>query len=118
MLAFALGLTLFASVSEDRSFVPLAEITPPGGASGIGFGHAIALSGDRLVVSAPTGDPSGSGAGAVFVYQRDPRRPRSWDLVQTLLSTNVGFGGSLALQQGTLVVGVGELRPAAPRVDV
>jgi hypothetical protein len=74
------------------------------------FGHAVAVSGDVIVVGAPCAPfEQGCGPGAVIVFERAGRSPE-WVRVATLRSEvdGRGFGSSVAVEGGTLVVGTGQ----------
>ena len=83
--------------------------------AGDNFGSAVALSGDTLVVGAPLessrgadpADNSASGAGAVYVFER---QAGVWTETAYLKASNAeagdGFGGVVALDGDMLVVGV------------
>lgn len=83
------------------------------------FGTAIAAQGDYLFIGAPQGGtPEHPNAGVVYVYRSTPRAPVPWTLEQTLTAdepqSGALFGISLAVDQGTLVVGA----PGASSVGI
>jgi hypothetical protein len=49
----------------------VAELDEPAGAIGDGFGEAVALSGDRILVAAPRRDEGATDTGRVYVFERD-----------------------------------------------
>lgn len=74
-----------------------------------GFGNALAVSGDTLVVSAPGTKPasgSGSAAGAVYVYRRSGS---TWGLEAKLVGNNTAaqhfFGSSIAIDGTRIAIG-------------
>ncbi|MGD2112210.1 MAG: chitobiase/beta-hexosaminidase C-terminal domain-containing protein, partial [Gammaproteobacteria bacterium] len=74
-----------------------------------GFGHALAVSGDTLVVGAPYHDhvpAANDNRGAAYVYRRDDD---TWSLEQQLLASNAAnddhFGWSVDISGGRIVVG-------------
>jgi uncharacterized repeat protein (TIGR01451 family) len=77
------------------------------GAAGDNFGHAVAISGDLIVIGARYGgSPSGSNAGAVYVFARTGT---TWSELQKLLPADLppvgSFGHSVSLSADTIVVG-------------
>ena len=99
--------------------------------AGHAFGHAIALSGDTLAVSAPGEDSSATGidgdetdtgaqdSGAVYVFVRDSTG--IWTQQAYIKASNTaafdGFGTALALDGDTLAVGAHLEDSAATGVD-
>ena len=82
-------------------YVEEAKLTPNDGAEG--FGRALAIDGDVVVVGAPFDDEDGSNAGSAYVFRRVQGQ---WVEDQKLGSpqpANGGFGTSVALD-GTRVV--------------
>jgi hypothetical protein len=94
-----------------------ASNTPIGSGGGDQFGHSIAISGDTLVVGAPTedsgttgvngiSDETSSDSGAAYVFVRSAG---VWTQQAYLKASNTGigdnFGQSVALSGDTLVVG-------------
>ena len=81
-------------------------VTGSGVSAGDGFGYAVAVDGDWMVVGAPWHDAAGADAGGVWVFQR---QGHLWQEFTTLLpaagSTGAGFGVSVAISGGTLAVG-------------
>lgn len=72
------------------------------------FGGSVAISGDTVVVGAPSGDSNGSAAdsGAAYVFVRSGG---VWSQQAYLKASNTGpgqfFGGSVAISDDTVVVG-------------
>jgi hypothetical protein len=98
-------------VPEDTGFAALAvsdedQLLAPSGASYDYFGTAVAISGDTVVVGAPSDDDAGTDAGAAYVFVRSGT---SWVHQQTLTSATLGnysyFGASVAISGETIVVG-------------
>jgi hypothetical protein len=78
-----------------------------------GFGHALAATGDRVVVGAPDSVVRGlAGAGAVYVFDTDGVLLRT--LQDPTPRENAFFGTSVALIGNAIVVGV----PGAPSLGV
>lgn len=94
----------------DGSSLSLVQtLEPPTGAAGDGFGFALAVDGDNLVVGAPGRDKTDgttiTDAGAVFLYEY----ATSWSLLRTEWASTVQadarFGFSVALKGRILAVG-------------
>lgn len=89
----------FSRASTTAPWQQTARFDAP--AAGL-FGAALALSGDELLVGAPTT----SGGGAVYRYTR---RSGTWQAAGQVrpaaLDTSAAFGSSLSLQNGTLLIG-------------
>lgn len=80
-----------------------ASLAPRQAQPGSGFGHAIAVDGDTVVVGAPQSD---AGRGAVYVFVRDGKSWRETSrLVASNRAANDAFGQSVAISAGTIVVG-------------
>lgn len=81
-------------------------VTGSGVLAGDGFGQALAVDGDWMVVGAPWHDAVGTDAGGVWVFQR---QGQAWQEFGSLLpaagSTRAGFGVSVAVSDGSLAVG-------------
>lgn len=109
------GATLFASApgagrviryepSADGSWTAVDTLVPPGatGPNALGFGSALALDGDRLLVGSPF---AFEGEGRVYVYGR---RAAGWTLERTLTPGGIddsGFGVSVGLDGTVAAVG-------------
>jgi hypothetical protein len=88
-----------------------AKLTPPPSHSVHLFGAAVSLRDNMLAVGAPgTRVNEQTGAGAVFIYIREPGPMGRWHLVSTLVSDNPRrndeFGTSVSLADGYLLVGI------------
>lgn len=100
----------FVFVREGATWSGQASLTPPEFEGGEEFGCSVALSGDRLVVGAKrTRDRSTKrrdhpGAAYVFI-----RKAATWDQGTPLRASRVKhgdqFGGTVAISDGTVVVG-------------
>ena len=115
---------------QQEAYIKASNTGPPEPLGGDGFGRALALDGDTLVVSAPGEDSAATGvggdqfdesadaSGAVYVYIRDQG---TWSFQAYLKASNTGdfdtFGWSLALSGDTLVVGSPREGSAATGVD-
>ncbi|MFM8441610.1 MAG: carboxypeptidase regulatory-like domain-containing protein, partial [Acidobacteriota bacterium] len=86
-----------------------ATITPPAGTSGSWFGGSVAVDGNLLAIGAPDFIVNTTASqGQVFIYERSGT---TWTLAETINVPNadsgqtISFGGSVSLNQTTLVVG-------------
>ncbi len=74
-----------------------------------GFGSAVAMNGDLLVVGAPFNSDVFTGAGAAFVFGRNQGGTNQWGLVKKLTaadgSTNDQFGASVSISNTLVAVG-------------
>lgn len=102
------------SFVQTDKILPIAEgDTAPGD----NFGHAVAMDGDWMVVSAPGDDDvgnrafltflNGNNSGSAFIFQRNAAQPGSWDFVSKVLpiDTSEAFGVAVAISGDTLAVG-------------
>lgn len=91
----------------------VARLTSQSVTGGSGFGLAVAICGNHIVVGAPYDTASATGAAVVFV-----RNGSSWSEQVTLVGSAVGFrdtfGFSVALEGDLLVVGAPHDDPAGP----
>lgn len=92
-------LALAAAPAAAQVSAPTAVLTDPAGVAGDGFGHSIALDGDRALVGAPSTDDLASNAGAAFVLERDPSGawPVAAELVAAQPIANGRLGNTVAL---------------------
>lgn len=97
----------------------VTRFTPPSAGAGAGFGHSLALRGDRLLVGAPhflLGVP-----GIAYLYRRDAGAPGGWALERELTSSDPAsgfqFGLDVALGEHLLAV-TGSLDEFLPFQDV
>lgn len=97
---------------QGTAWVQTQKLLAADGIANDNFGHGVAISGNRIAVSAPKHDMPLSGAGAVYVFEHDGT---AW--VQTAKVTVsdpignhvVGFGSqAVALEADRLVVGAPE----------
>lgn len=90
------------------------QLLPPNLSPNTGFGDALMLRGDRLVIGAPFDNQAAAFAGAVFVYERNAGGTDNWGFVRKLLPVgalaNDRVGTSVALDGDMIVAG-------APRSD-
>ena len=94
------------------SWTQVTKLVPADGEIGGYFGTHVALSGDRLVVSAQGASPKGKSSGAAYVYE--PQTITKWKQVAKLVAADGkaydNFGKALALSGDHVAVG-------APGVD-
>ncbi len=64
------------------------------------LGAAVAVDGDRAIVSAPAGTE-----GRVFILERNEGNPEAWGIEQTLFDATDGFGEVVAFDDPYLMVG-------------
>jgi hypothetical protein len=93
-----------------------AKLTASDGAGGDGFGIAVALDGDTLLVGAPRDDDRGSSSGAAYVFDFNGA---VWTETQKLVGSATDyadhFGAAVALDGGWAIIGVTEQGSAAPQ---
>lgn len=84
----------------------------------VGFGTAVAVAGDTLVVGAPWEQSSAANSGAVYVFVRSGT---TWTQQAYLKASNTGaddkFGTAVALTSDTLVVGAPQEDSGATGID-
>jgi hypothetical protein len=102
------GFAYVYDIGSATPDVPVFSIPNPSPAEGDCFGVAVALDGDRLVVSAYLDDAGAVNSGRAYVFDLASSNP---GLPTTVLSrpgaaVNDGFGSSLALSGDKVVVGV------------
>ena len=73
------------------------------------FGNSVAISGDTVVVGAPSDDDKGEDSGATYVFERDQGGIGNWGQGAKLLASDDAaadrFGVSVAISGDTMVVG-------------
>lgn len=83
-----------------------AKLTAEDASEGQSFGQSVAISGATIAVGASTDGELGTGAGAAYVFTRTGTL---WSQQQKVVADDLGgletFGGSVALEGNTLVVG-------------
>ncbi len=103
--------TVFAYRRSGSGWSELARLQAAAGAPGDGFGEALAVSGDRVLISAPG---AGNGRGAVHVFARD--MSGGWTERSTLSlaasegAQGAGFGATIALAGDLALVGAPDRR--------
>jgi len=93
--------------SDNWGFVK--KLTHSGAAAGDEFGFAVAISGNTVVVGAPSDDAVGSEAGAAYVFLRDAGGSENWGQVKRLTAADAAagdeFGFTVAISDDTIAVG-------------
>ncbi len=86
---------------------PIATIDAPNPTAGMSFGFAVAISGSRVVVSAPRDDTGAVDAGTAWVYNLAGGTPTVpvLTLQKPVPTANEGFGAAVALSGSRVVVG-------------
>lgn len=84
---------------------PTILVAPPVGQPVSGFGEAIAADGRFIVVGAPGTPDAGGSPGYAFVFDAEPPYALRSVISSPFPSACSGFGASIALDQGTLVIG-------------
>jgi hypothetical protein len=101
-----LAVGLFAGTAFAGGLDLTQTLPGPNPGSSDTFGQSVAISGNTMLVGAPNDN---SGAGAALVYKQTAGG--QWTYVQTLIAsvcgggTVAGFGQSVAISGGTIVVG-------------
>lgn len=76
------------------------------------FGEQLIVQGDYLLTSNPSDSERGGGAGAAFLYRRDPGSTTRWTLLKKLAGNDIiegsSFGSALAMQRNEIFVGATE----------
>ncbi|MGZ4962620.1 MAG: hypothetical protein ACXWBP_07710 [Limisphaerales bacterium] len=97
----------FVFVRSGTNWTLQTTLSSVGLHTAAGFGSAVSLEGDTAVVGAPGQSTNGIAGGAVYIFHRFGS---NWVLQQELTPTDnangLGFGTSLSIQNGTVVVGV------------
>ena len=85
------------------------KLTPADAAAGDGFGFAVAISGNTIVVGAPFDDDVDLESGAAYVFERDTGGSDSWGQVKKLTAADAEaedeFGFTVAISGDTVAVG-------------
>jgi hypothetical protein len=72
------------------------------------FGFSVGVSGNTIVVGAPEDDEKGNGAGATYLFHRNPSNPHLWDQGVKLTPSDgygLNFGDSVAVSGHYALVG-------------
>jgi hypothetical protein len=103
--------SVYVFVRSDGAWSQQAKLTPADASQNDQFGRSVAVSGETLVVGAPTDTPSGTDSGVVYVFVRSDG---TWTEQAKLTASNGGqghnFGWSVSVDGDSLVAGAfGEL---------
>ena len=96
--------------SDATSWTQAAKLTADDGAASDYFGISVAISDGTIVVGAYNDDDKGSNSGSAYVFEKsDSSDATSWTQVVKLTAkdgaANDKFGFSVAISDGTIVVG-------------
>ena len=96
--------------SDATSWTQAAKLTADDGAASDSFGNSVAISDGTIVVGAYNDDDKGSNSGSAYVFEKsDSSDATSWTQVVKLTAkdgaANDKFGFSVAISDGTIVVG-------------
>ncbi len=93
---------------NPTSWNQVTKLVAPDAAQDDHFGGSVVMDDDIIAIGARLHDGAAENTGAVYVYQRDSGGPGNWGFVTKLTAFDAnnqdGFGGTLALEAGTLVV--------------
>lgn len=91
------------SLGQSQEWTPVTELKAPGDLTGDGFGHALAIHGDRAAVGAPQ---TNDAAGTVYTFHETGGAWSSGTEVTFPVSVGAeAFGSSLSMNDTHLVVG-------------
>ncbi|MFN7755749.1 MAG: hypothetical protein ACK5O9_07940 [Holosporales bacterium] len=100
------GVYLYRRKGDNFVFHSLLE--PPARKAFAEFGWSVALSGERLVIGSPYEDSGNPVTGTAYVFSFDPKKDQ-WTIQGRLTATGTiaqeRFGASVAVDDGTVVVG-------------
>ena len=92
----------------DNNWGELSKIGASDGVAGDGFGWAVAIAGDYIVIGSPGDDDNGSNSGSVFIFANNP--DGSWSQVKKIVADdgNIddGFGSAVAISNDRIIVGM------------
>lgn len=98
--------SVYVYVRAGNDWSRQQTIAAPTNAVNASFGRAVAIAGDTIAVGAPFDDNTESGAGAVYIYTRSGNVWTQRVKLGTTATSGDRFGWSVALESGTLAVGV------------
>ena len=98
--------SVYVFARSDGAWSQQAKLTPGDGSQNDQFGRSVAVSGETLVVGAPTDTPGGTDSGAAYVFVRSDG---TWTEQAKLIASNGGqghnFGWSVSVDGDSLVAG-------------
>ncbi len=102
------SVTVYQS-DPDGNWQSVARISPADPRPGDIFGRNIALSGDLLVVGAPTDLSFGLQTGSAYIYERNQGGDNAWGQIAKLTASDAQiynqFGWAVAVEGNTVIVG-------------
>jgi len=101
----AVGSAFIYDLAGPTPTLPMITLTNPSPSSGDLFGHAVAISGNRVVIGSPGEDTDATDAGVVYVYDLSGAAPAvpQFVLRNPSPATNEGFGFTVAISGGLVV---------------
>ncbi len=100
------------NASGTDAWGQVAKLAASDAASDDDFGHSVAISGDLVVVGAPTKNGTDVGTGAAYVFERDDGGVNAWGEVANLVAADAGyihqFGSGVGVTGATVAVGAPE----------
>jgi hypothetical protein len=98
--------SVYVFVRSESTWGTAVRLTPGDAAAGDLFGSSVAVSGDTMVVGAPTNDTNGVDAGSAYVFVREGS---TWTEAATLTPDDAAagdrFGCSVSVSGDTAIVG-------------
>ena len=92
----------------NNNWGEISKIEASDGAAGDGFGWAVAIAGDYIVIGAPGDDDNGSNSGSVFIFANN--QDGSWSQVKKIVADdgNIddGFGSAVAISGDRILIGM------------
>ena len=92
---------------SNGQWIEETVLSPPGSASDIGFGQAVALGDDFVAVGAPGDSEQGNAAGATYVYTMDS--PGNWTFDSAIRGNDIAdlseFGLAVAADRNRMLIG-------------
>lgn len=99
----ALLLTVVLASADYTQRFALTNLDPE---SNQGYGHSLAIEGNTIVVGTVTQDANGTNSGAAYVYRITPNGAVSeLKLLPSRIDEGDQFGGSVAIDNGIIVIG-------------
>jgi len=99
------GSAFVYEISGSTPSIPIAALYNPSPAMAGSFGFSVAISGTRVLVGAPSGNPGGSGAGSAYVYDLATAPVPVATLTNPTSGESGNFGTSVAISGTRMVIG-------------
>ena len=99
---------VFRTNDGGASYSQVAKLTADDAAAGDRFGYSVAIDGDTVVVGADGDDDGGSGSGSAYVFRTSDGGATYSQVAKLTASDGAAgdyFGGSVAIDGGTIVIG-------------